>query len=104
MLAKPDKANPDEIAAAFRSYLASTRLWPGRNRFYRDQGTINLDSHYGPYRERVEAFMPTLGWHRDKDWVSRVFEGADHNEAAWRERLTVPLEFLLGPEAGSNTR
>jgi enterochelin esterase-like enzyme len=28
--------------------------------------------------------------------VSRAFEGAGHNEAAWRARLATPLAFLLG--------
>jgi hypothetical protein len=35
--------------------------------------------------------------------VSRVFEGAGHNEASWQARLHVPLGFLLGrPGAGAD--
>jgi hypothetical protein len=27
--------------------------------------------------------------------MTRVFEGADHSERSWRQRLDIPLEFLL---------
>lgn len=30
-------------------------------------------------------------------WVTRRFEGAGHSESAWRERIRIPLEFLLAP-------
>jgi len=30
------------------------------------------------------------------DVISREFAGAAHDEAAWRARLALPLEFLLG--------
>ena len=28
-------------------------------------------------------------------WITRRFEGADHSPRAWRERLHIPLKFLL---------
>jgi hypothetical protein len=28
--------------------------------------------------------------------MTRKFPGAAHNEAAWRSRVPLPLEFLLG--------
>jgi len=31
-----------------------------------------------------------------KNWITKKFEGADHSEKAWRERLDVPLVFLMG--------
>jgi len=31
-----------------------------------------------------------------RDFVVRRYEGADHNEAAWRARLDDPLTFLFG--------
>ncbi len=37
-----------------------------------------------------------LGWQQGKDFESRVYEGADHNEASWRARLQDPLTFLMG--------
>jgi hypothetical protein len=32
----------------------------------------------------------------EQNWMTRRFDGADHNEAAWRARVEIPLEFLLG--------
>ena len=72
---------------------------PGRNRLYYDRGDQTLDASYPPYSKAIDAVMPGLGWHRDRDWVSRVFPGAEHSERSWRERLDVPLDFLLGASA-----
>lgn len=94
-MADPRKSDPAAVADAFRTYLAASTVRPGRNRLYMDHGTLNLDSFYEPYSTRVDAFMPALGWRRGSNWVSRVFPGTDHNEAAWRARLDVPLSFLL---------
>jgi hypothetical protein len=33
----------------------------------------------------------------DLNYASRIFPGADHDEAAWAERLAIPLAFLVGP-------
>ena len=33
-------------------------------------------------------------------WLPRAFAGADHSERAWRERVHIPLEFLLSPRSG----
>jgi enterochelin esterase-like enzyme len=30
-----------------------------------------------------------------KTWVTREFPGTDHSEKAWRERLDIPVLFLL---------
>ena len=32
---------------------------------------------------------------RGADWIARKFEGAEHSERAWRERVHIPLRFLL---------
>lgn len=94
-LADPRKGDPDTVTQAVRGYLRSSKIKPGRNRLYMDHGSLNLDGFYRPYSERVEAFMPTLGWHSNKDWISRVFPGTDHNETSWRARVEIPLSFLL---------
>lgn len=82
-------------AEAVRSYLAHTRLQPGRNRLYYDRGDQTLDAAYAPYAAVIDASMPTLGWHANRDWVSRYFPGGAHDERSWRARLEVPLAFLL---------
>jgi hypothetical protein len=29
------------------------------------------------------------------NWMTRKFEGAEHNETAWRDRVEIPLSFLF---------
>lgn len=97
-LADPTKASADEpkkVVEAFNHWLKGTKLKPARNRLYMDHGTLNLDSFYRPYSERMETVFRSRGWNSDSYWQSRVFEGTDHNEAAWRARVEIPLKFLL---------
>jgi glycosidase/predicted alpha/beta superfamily hydrolase len=80
-------------------YLA--RHLPARegHRLYFDHGTATLDAAYAPYQRRVDALLRNSGWHEGKDFKSYEDAGAAHDERAWRARLAVPLEFLLGPPA-----
>ncbi len=68
----------------------------GSHRFYFDFGSETLDSRYGPYQKRMDRIMAAAGYRDGADWVTRYYPDADHSERAWRERLHVPLEFLLG--------
>lgn len=74
--------------------------WPdaGVHRIYFDHGTETYDANYGPYQAKMDEMMRTKGFRSGEDWVSRRFEGADHTPRAWRERLHVPLKFLLGDQ------
>jgi enterochelin esterase-like enzyme len=85
----------DQVAALFRDYLRDRLPRPGQGKIYFDHGTINLDSLYGPYQGKVDAQMRAQGYRDDVDFMTRVYEGADHNEASWRAHLQVPLGFLL---------
>lgn len=67
----------------------------GRHRLYLDHGTLGLDAGYGPFQERFDRRLAERGFVRGRDWVSLRFEGADHNEASWRERVEIPLRYLL---------
>ena len=68
---------------------------PGAHRIYFDFGTATLDALYEPYQRRMDRAMQAAGYRRDVDWTTRKFEGAEHSEASWRERVDVPLRFLL---------
>jgi enterochelin esterase-like enzyme len=93
-----DLDNP--IPEAFAAYLRDHLPEPGAHRFYFDHGTETLDRWYARGQALVDAVMAESGY-TDDDWRTRVFEGTDHSEQAWSERLHVPLEFLLGSiEAG----
>jgi predicted alpha/beta superfamily hydrolase len=78
------------------AYLPSALPKPGNNRFYFDHGTATLDSVYPPLQARVDSAMRTAGYAHGVDWTTRVFPGADHSERSWRNRVSVPLIFLLG--------
>lgn len=69
----------------------------GSHRIWFDHGTATLDAMYAPYQQRMDAAMRASDWTEGRDWSSRVFEGAAHEEASWRVRVDQPLLFLLGP-------
>jgi enterochelin esterase-like enzyme len=92
---KPDLETPAMIEA-FATYLKRKLPKPGQNKIWMDHGTINLDSFYQPYQLAMDQVFEAQGWQEGKDFESRVYEGADHNEASWRVRLHEPLAFLMG--------
>ncbi|HSN76374.1 MAG TPA: alpha/beta hydrolase-fold protein [Anaerolineae bacterium] len=68
---------------------------PGRHKLYFDYGTATLDALYEPYQRRMDGHLAATGYTRDVDWMTLKFDGAEHNEAAWRARVDLPLRFLL---------
>lgn len=68
---------------------------PGRHKLYFDYGTATLDALYEPFQLRMDGHLAAAGYTRDQDWMTRKFAGAEHNEAAWRARVDLPLTFLL---------
>lgn len=69
---------------------------PATHRLYYDFGTATLDASYAPFQARMDKLMVKGGYVEGRNWMTRRFEGAEHNERAWRDRLDVPLQFLLG--------
>lgn len=80
-------------------YLSGHLPAPGSHRFYFDHGTETLDAAYEPYQTRMDGVMAARGYRRGADWETRKFDGAAHNEIAWRARVGIPLQFLLGANA-----
>jgi enterochelin esterase-like enzyme len=78
---------------AFRRYLATSKMKPGRNRLYIDHGTGTLDGSYGPYSAALIPVLEAAGW-KSPNFVFRTFAGAEHNETAWAQRVDIPLAFL----------
>lgn len=87
--------NDIEATESFINYLKDAMPEPGRHRFYFDYGTEELDGRYEPHQQRIDAMMADLGYSQGDDWVTRKFEGAGHSEKYWRERVHIPLRFLL---------
>ena len=70
---------------------------PRDHRLYLDHGTATLDAGYRPYEERMDAALRRGGYVEGRNWMSRVYPGAEHSETAWKARADVPLTFLLTP-------
>lgn len=80
---------------AMAEYLAASLPSPATHRIYFDYGTETIDAAYEPHQRRVDAVMRKTGYEEGKNWLTLKFEGAEHSERAWRERVHIPLSFLL---------
>lgn len=83
------------IGEAYIRELASALPDPEDHKIYFDHGTETMDAAYEPYQLRVDRIMENRGYSRNKNWISKKFEGAAHNEESWKKRAHIPLEFLL---------
>ena len=96
-----DPAIQDEFAGALYDYIDS-RLPPAGAfvesgyvpMLYFDRGTETLDAAYGPYDERVKALLRDKGY-GPAHLMTYVADGAAHEERAWRDRVHLPLRFVL---------
>lgn len=86
----------DAFATAMIEYLAAELPDLRQNKLYFDHGTATLDTLYEPYQIEMDKTLTAFEYEQGKDWVTRKFEGADHSEVAWRERVHVPLTYLYG--------
>jgi hypothetical protein len=77
-------------------YFGAALPPPGGHKLYFDYGTAGLDGSYAPFQARMDGWLQKAGYTQGRDCLSRVFEGEDHSERAWRKRLAIPLRFLLG--------
>jgi len=68
---------------------------PGSHFIYFDYGTEGVDAPYEPFQLRLNEALLQRGFTEGVDFVSYRFEGADHNEAAWKARMHIPLTYLL---------
>ena len=86
------KNNP--IPDAFIKYLKTHLPSPTNHKIYFDYGDQTLDALYQPFQEKVDSVMKAKGY-TAKNWKTIFFKGKDHSENSWKERLNIPLEFLL---------
>jgi predicted alpha/beta superfamily hydrolase len=92
------------VGEVILDYLAAFLPAPRSHRIYFDHGTETIDAAYEPYQHRVDDVMRRAGYTEGKNWLTLKFEGAEHSETAWRERVHIPLAFLLeGRETPSCT-
>jgi predicted alpha/beta superfamily hydrolase len=83
------------IPNAILEYLSmELPIFMGGKKIYLDHGTLGLDSLYMPYQEKMNALCKSAGYD-ESQYQFHFEEDADHNEEAWRNRLHIPLQFLL---------
>jgi enterochelin esterase-like enzyme len=92
---KDNKPNFNPIPNAFFNYLKYNLPSPKRHKIYFDYGSLTLDAFYKPYQTQVDLIMTLKGF-SNKNWMSKEFIGDDHTEKSWRNRLGIPLAFILG--------
>lgn len=79
---------------AYLDYLDMNLPVASAPKLYFDHGTVNLDANYAVHQVRMDSLMRAKGWPEAR-WMTRVFEGDDHNERSWQKRAHLPLQFLL---------
>jgi predicted alpha/beta superfamily hydrolase len=82
------------IPDAFITYLKRNLPNPKTHKIYFDYGDQTLDALYKPLQQKVDLVMKEKGF-TSKNWMTKYFPGKDHSEKSWKERLDIPLEFLL---------
>lgn len=90
-------ADSNPVPDAFFRYMAEHLPDPETHRLYFDYGTATLDANYPVLQARADAVLQARGY-GPKHWQTVRFEGAEHSEAAWADRFSIPLQFLLAPE------
>lgn len=85
------------VAWRYLDWVGQALPRAGRHRLYFDHGTANLDGLYEPFQRRMDDICKAHGYQPERDVLSLRFEGADHNEQAWRLRGHLPLALLLRP-------
>lgn len=79
---------------AFLSYLKKNLPHPKTHKIYFDYGDETLDALYPKLQKEVDLVMLENGFYIN-NWVTKFFPGDDHSEKSWKERLDIPLVFLL---------
>lgn len=82
------------VPDAFINYLKRNLPNPKTHKIYFDYGDQTLDALYKPLQQKVDLVMKEKGF-TSKNWMTKYFPSKDHSEKSWKERLDIPLEFLL---------
>lgn len=88
------KRNEREVPVTFAWYAKNYLPSPNAHVFYFDYGTATLDAWYEQGQQLIDAMMRNAGY-TDQHWITRKYDGANHSENAWKQRLHIPLTFIL---------
>ena len=100
-LADPADVGPfkPEVAALWKTYLSDRLGPPAGRRLWMDHGDQTLDAMYGPWRDAIDADLTALNWQKGRDFTSRTYAGAAHEENAWAARMDDMLGWLYAGTA-----
>ncbi len=90
--AMPIDNNP--LPWAILKYMEANLPDPMSHKMYFDYGTETLDKYYPKYAPTVTKIMLSKGYN-ETNFKNLKFEGTNHSEDSWNQRLDVPLTFLL---------
>lgn len=85
----------DERPALWKAYLTQHLGKPDGRRLWMDHGDQTLDANYAPFQALIDADLVALGWRKGRDFESRAYPGAAHEENAWAARMDDILGWLL---------
>ena len=85
----------DERPALWKAYLAQHLGKPSGRRLRMDHGDKTLDAAYPAWQPLIDEDVAALGWKKGRDFESRVYLGAAHEENAWAARLDEIFGWLL---------
>ena len=86
------------VKAMWDAWFAARLGAPDGRRVWLDHGTATLDAYYAPYQQVVDARFAAAGWQKGRDWESKVYQGAEHEENAWAARLPEIFGWLLAKD------
>ena len=82
------------LGGVFIEYLKNNLPDPKSHKIYFDYGTEGVDKYYEPYQLKVDSIMISNGYEKNLNWLTKKFDGEDHNENFWRKRFHYPMEFF----------
>lgn len=90
--ASPIENNP--LPKALFKYMGDNLPDSKTHKFYFDYGTETLDAYYSQHAPAVDEILISKGYDTS-NFRNLKFEGTDHSENSWNQRLDIPLSFLL---------
>ncbi len=87
----PNNPHPEAIF----KYMEANLPDANDHKLYFDYGTETLDAHYPQYAPKVDSILAARGYDASNSRNIK-FEGTDHSENSWNQRLDIPFTFLLG--------
>lgn len=82
-------------AETYLAYLKANLPADAEHLLYMDRGDCAIDSEYAESQAAINEMIATLDWPQE-NYMYRYFPGKSHSEDDWRERLDIPVKFLVG--------